>query len=75
LSLTYNAPKTWSAQLWVHNLEDKAVLVTQQLDNSVPNGVTNGVFNPAAPSYEGLVGKDGFYLPPRTFGIKLTGHF
>jgi hypothetical protein len=61
-------------QAWVHNLENKAVLVTQQLDNSVPNGVVNGVFNPGVPNYEGLVGKDGFYLAPRTFGIKLSAH-
>jgi iron complex outermembrane receptor protein len=74
LSLTYNAPKYWSVQAWVRNLENKAVLVSQQLDNSVPNGVVNGVFDPTAPNYEGKVGKDGFYLAPRTFGIKLSAH-
>ena len=63
LSLSYNAPKIWSAMLFVHNLENKAILATTQVDNAVPL------------AYEGLAGKGAFYLAPRTYGIKLSARF
>lgn len=68
LSLTYNAPKDdghmeWSVTAWVKNLENNAVLVTGQADNTVPLAVM------------GQAGKDGFYLPPRTYGVKVSATF
>jgi iron complex outermembrane receptor protein len=62
LSLTYNAPKNWSAQIYGKNLENHAVLASLQMDNSVPL------------AYEGTAGKDGVFMPPRTFGIKFMAH-
>lgn len=59
-SLTYYAPKVWSVQLYGKNLENHAVLVSMQLDNSVPL------------AYEGIAGKDGVFLPPRTVGIRFN---
>jgi iron complex outermembrane recepter protein len=64
LSLSYDSAKrTWRAMLYVHNLEDKAVLASAAPDpraTSIPIGQTSGF---------------GSYLPPRTFGVKLSARF
>jgi len=58
-SVTYNAPSLWSLQFWAHNLENKAVLMNLNVDQGVPLAL------------EGQYAKDGFYLPPRTYGAKV----
>jgi iron complex outermembrane receptor protein len=64
LSLSFDsANRTWRAMLYVHNLEDKAVLASAAPDPraaTIPIGQTSGF---------------GSYLPPRTFGIKLSARF
>jgi iron complex outermembrane receptor protein len=67
-SLTYNSPKmangiSWSLMAYVKNIEDKAVLVTGQADNTVPLPLI------------GTAGKDGFYLAPRTYGFRASLSF
>jgi len=62
VSLTYgSAEGKWSAQAYVHNIENKTVL-TGAVSNpgTSPNVVTNG---------------DGTLAPPRTFGVRLAAKF
>jgi iron complex outermembrane receptor protein len=64
LSLSYDsADRRWRAMAYVHNLEDKAVLASAAPDPraiTIPIGQTSGF---------------GSYLPPRTFGLKLSANF
>ena len=67
-TLTYNAPPIdgrigWNIMAYVKNIENHAVLVTGQVDNTVPLAVM------------GQAGKDGFYLAPRTYGIRISANF
>jgi iron complex outermembrane recepter protein len=47
-----------STRLYVHNLENRAVLAGGQADNNAPGRDFN------------QYGKNGYYLPPRTYGIQ-----
>jgi iron complex outermembrane receptor protein len=60
LSLTWERSKHFSTQLYVRNLEDKAVIAGAQADQLAPNRDFNDF------------GKEALYMPPRTFGIKFN---
>ena len=55
--------KTFNTRLYARNLENKAILAGGQADNSAPGRDFNDY------------GKNGYYLPPRTYGIQFTGSF
>lgn len=50
---------TFRGQLYVRNIEGKAILAGGQADANAPNHDFNDY------------GKNGYYLPPRTFGVRL----
>jgi iron complex outermembrane receptor protein len=55
--------KTFRTQLYVRNIENAAILVGGQADNNAPGRDFN------------QYGKNGYYMPPRTYGIQLTADF
>jgi iron complex outermembrane recepter protein len=52
--------KTFRTQVFVRNIENKAVLAGGQSDNSAPGFNFNAY------------GKNGYYLPPRTYGVSFS---
>jgi hypothetical protein len=62
-SLTWERSAKFSTQLYVHNLENKAILAGVQADNAAPNKDFNDF------------GKQAYFMPPRTYGIKFTASF
>jgi iron complex outermembrane receptor protein len=63
LSLIWERSKTFSTQLYVHNLENKAILAGVQADQSSPNRDFNNF------------GKAAYFMAPRTYGIKFNASF
>jgi iron complex outermembrane recepter protein len=64
LSLSYDsADRRWRVMAYVHNLEDKAVLASAAPD---PRAASIAI---------GKISGFGSYLPPRTFGLKLSANF
>ncbi|MGB6307000.1 MAG: TonB-dependent receptor [Steroidobacteraceae bacterium] len=55
--------KVFNTQIYVRNIEDKAILAGGQGDSSAPGHDFNDY------------GKNGYYLPPRTFGVLFTASF
>jgi iron complex outermembrane recepter protein len=55
--------RTFTTQLYVRNIENKAILAGGQGDSSAPNKDFNEY------------GKNGYYLPPRTYGVLFTANF
>lgn len=55
--------KTFTTQLYVRNIENKAILAGGQADNSAPNHDFNDY------------GKSAYYLPPRTYGVLFMASF
>jgi iron complex outermembrane receptor protein len=58
-----SAGRTFNTRIYIRNIENKAILAGGQADNSAPGRDFN------------QYGKNGYYLPPQTFGIQLTGSF
>ncbi len=63
LSLTYQAPRTWRVMLYVHNLENNAVLTTAAPD---PRAITQAIGRQAG---------YGIYMAPRTYGVRISASF
>ena len=63
LSLTWDRSSTFSTQLYVHNLENKAILAGVQADTLSPGRDFNNF------------GKEAYYMPPRTYGIQFRAKF
>jgi iron complex outermembrane receptor protein len=63
LSLTWERSQKFSTQLYVHNLENKAVLAGVQADSAAPGRDFNNY------------GKNAFYMPPRTYGVRFSASF
>jgi iron complex outermembrane receptor protein len=59
-SLTWERNKNFSAQLYMHNIENKAILGGVQADTAAPGRDFNDF------------GKEAYFMPPRTYGIKFT---
>jgi iron complex outermembrane receptor protein len=57
------AGRKFSTRLYVHNLENRAVLAGGQADSNAPGRDFN------------QYGKNGYYLPPRTYGLQLSAAF
>jgi iron complex outermembrane receptor protein len=62
-SLSYEPSKVWTIMAYVRNIENKAVLVKADLDNNAPNADFNNF------------AKQGYWMPPRTFGAKISANF
>ena len=58
-----SAGKTFNTRIYIRNIENKAILAGGQADNSAPGRDFN------------QYGKNGYYLPPQTFGIQLTASY
>jgi iron complex outermembrane receptor protein len=63
LSISYEPGGKWSLMAYVRNLENKAVLVKGDADNNAPNGDFNHY------------GKSGYWMAPRTIGVRLAAAF
>jgi iron complex outermembrane recepter protein len=63
LSLTWERSPKFSTQLYVRNLENKAVLAGVQADSAAPGRDFN------------YYGKNAFYMPPRTYGVRFSASF
>jgi iron complex outermembrane receptor protein len=63
VSLTWERSEMFSAQLYARNLENKAILAGAQADTLAP-GRNFDAF-----------GKEAYYMPPRTYGIRLSAKF
>lgn len=55
--------KVFSAQLFIRNIENQAILAGGQADSAAPNYDFN------------QYGKNGYYLPPRTYGVQFSVSF
>jgi iron complex outermembrane recepter protein len=63
---------TFSTQLYVRNIENKAVLAGGQADGSAPGNPAAPAGSPASIHDFDAYGKNGYYLAPRTFGIRFN---
>ena len=62
MSVTWNHAK-FNTQLYVRNIENKAVLGGVQADSSAPGRDFNDY------------GKQAYFMPPRTYGVRFSGSF
>jgi iron complex outermembrane receptor protein len=63
VTLTWEASEKFSTQLFVRNLENDAILAAASSDNNAPGRRFDDF------------GRQAFYMPPRTYGIKFTASF
>ena len=59
----YRGGRDFSVQLYVRNIENKAILAGGQGDNSAPDRDFNDY------------GKNGYYMAPRTYGVMVSASF
>ena len=62
-SLSYEPNKVWSFMAYVRNIENKAILIKGDADNNAPN------------QDFAHYGKAGYWMAPRTYGVKVSANF